>query len=546
MKRKSNTEIPGWASRNGVLLSPHTDTVVTHHNIVGEGSVLAASSQRIQDIVKGKYTVRAVDHAMPNGNREVWVYDPNVNPKDYQLLAQLQHRGRMAGLEIKVINNLRQLPKDRNSILYKPYIRRQDLRFRTSAELHHYGLPPKVTNLLKDKALIHEHLQKKGYAEYTPNFVNCRTKEITKNGLSMVDKIRKMYSVASMQDEYAVGLVIRARDADGGFGSGFVKQLTQPEVIKSSAYPNGKLYPKGAILFFPDGLVELVQEFDSWETALEQVQRFVAENMDMKKSDGVVMSRLIDLTVSPGLMAVVAQGDVYAQFNWNGQYKEPGDTSCTGTTTGNHDNRLVRKYLAQSQRLLFEVVSACLSRERSVESVYAAFNMDLMIVGELERKLHARLQQLGAAGRSYTRDTIGKYNRQYEPRAYDPGKILFAEFNPRDTNWTLAVKAVMQALRTDFTLEEMLQVANGHVVDIVARDKWLLPNGVSTAVARAYFETVYKQLAQSGVGAVVRMPADDSGKMGVIAWNSKGSANEVLEKAHRELPRFAQSMKRKK
>jgi hypothetical protein len=266
----------------------------------------------------------------------------------------------------------------------------------------------------------------------------------------------------------------------------------------------------GQFILKPDGKMDRMETFASEEDALKRLRDHIQGENDTSIDDHVIMSRLIDVEVSPGLCAAIAGGVVHT-FPFNGQFMEVGHTACTGTWTFSSAVGISRadeinvQYLDQTQDLLRGILAKSMVAD---DDLFAMLNIDVMIAGPLERELFARLGDCGA---------VGCYNEGYRPRPYDPGKVIFAEINPRDTNWTIAMKAVLQAKNLPCTADNLHMLATGDEVQVLALDHWHLPEGISIDAARERLLEFHRMLARRDEGFILRMSDNPAG---VIVYTS--------------------------
>lgn len=230
------------------------------------------------------------------------------------------------------------------------------------------------------------------------------------------------------------------------------------------------------------------------------------------------------------LSAVLMEGKVHC-LNWNGQWRAPGETACTGTASYSvvDEVRIAEFYQEQSQYLLAYILHKFLDGRPDLKDVYGMVNMDIMIPGDKEVALWKRAQNDIHLMRFL--DSHGMNNEEYAPSIYNPNRVLIAEINPRDTNWTLALKAVLQATHREFSLTNIVKLASGYETKILARDAWLLPKGVSISEARDKLLEYHTELAKDGEGFILRMPDNPAG---AIVW-THGDPMKIYEKAHTAL-----------
>ena len=177
-------------------------------------------------------------------------------------------------------------------------------------------------------------------------------------------------------------------------------------------------------------------------------------------------------------------------------------------------------YLAQVHHMLRTILDYFF-RGMQMSDLYAMLNLDLMMVGDLERELFERASALRAL---YYLDDFGFSEEEYRPRICDPAVVLFAEVNPRDTNWTIAMKAVLQALRLPCTVENLQMIGAGNEIQVLARDHWKLPPGLSVEDARDLLLDFHRQISENGEGFIMRMPDSPAG---VILYTHNPDSNRL-------------------
>lgn len=493
------------------------EAIVAWHNVVGSQGVLCASTEELEQVVGEHYAARAIDHIpyTANGHIERFVLtnDPDA------LTEQLAYRGQLSALDFEPIKNLGELSKRGiTKALFVPYINLTAQKFPADMTWKTYGLPPEVTGALKDKALLHEWLMANGFEQHTPNYVIGSASQIVKNGLMMLPKIAEMYKDFGVSDMYPLGLMIRGAHSDGNYGMASLRQAVRSETI------DGCNVYKGEIILRRDGST-VVEFFDRWEDALQRAQDHISFNTPENGDYRVVMSRFIDLHMSPGLSAAVIGQEVYP-FNFNGQYTEPGQTACVGTSTFKISHgettasKISKNYLAQSQDILKRIMKHFLADQGYVN---AMMNIDLMLTGMLEQMLWERARS--SVFRRY-KENIGRCNEDYEPRVYATSEALIAEINPRDTNWTLAMKAVLQARNMPCTIENLRVMAHGTGIKVVARDKWNIPDALDWSTARTVLQDYHQRLSENGEGFILRMADRPAG---VIMYTESEDLHRLSE-----------------
>lgn len=473
------------------------DAFVAIHNIAGEGGVLNAANDTLERRANIHYAARAIDH-LPATSLPCYVLTPDAAG----LAAQAEYRGALNGMHYTPIEHLDEvIARGHKNILYLPYIRLKDPQFPAGANWIPYGLPPQATAQLKDKGYMHEWLVNHGLAELVPNFVVCHAGEMETRGAPMIRQVAALLEEFDMRGRYPAGLVIRSALSDGNYGMAVVMEAAGDMIL-----PHGSVR-RGQFVLKPDGKTEQAEVFDTAEEACRRVAEHIGSQNNMSIDDRVVITRLMHLNVSPGLCTVVANDELF-HFPFNGQFMAPGDTACTGTWTFSaavgpeEANRLSTRYLEQSQALLDDLLGRFLA---GYSNVYAMLNIDVMMPGALEAELYARA---AARGPEYL-GVAGRVNEDYQPRIHGDQRALFVEVNPRDTNWTLALKAVLANQGKALTVENLMALANGSS-QVLTRDQWPLPQGINFDLVRERLLAFHHSLPPEE-GFLFRMPDNPSG-----------------------------------
>jgi hypothetical protein len=514
---------------SGILAVPTEgiEAFVANHNIAGSGGVLNAAGDELENYLYTHYAARGIDqipYVSPDAPFEYYIRTPD----EANLQPQADYRRALSGLPYQPVQDLQTLlDRGVKKALYLPYIRLIDDPLPDEIEWVRYGLPPHVTLRLKDKAYMHNWMLNRGFAKYIPNFIACDAVYLPRFGMRMLRKISDMLEIFGMRGRYPLGLMIRGAVSDGNYAMAAIVEAIDDMHIRDMSVK------KGQFMLKPNGKSEHLEIFDTAEAALRRVLQHLRHENNPELDDRVVMSRLLDIDISPGLCTAVVAGELY-DFPFNGQYMKPGDTACTGTTTftvavGQEVARQVSQtHLAQSQSLLRHVLNSFLAAEDKA-NLYAMLNMDVMTLGSLEIELYNRALD-HPQGAEYI-NNIGLCNSNYAPRIYNPNTILFAEVNPRDTNWTIAMKAVLQALRQPCTVENLQALADGSQVQVLARDHWDIPPGMNIAQARDLLLQFHQSLPP-GDGMILRMPDNPAG---VIIYTQSGNierVNQIAQEAY--------------
>jgi hypothetical protein len=339
-----------------------------------------------------------------------------------------------------------------------------------------------------------------------------------------------MYARLGMLGLYPLGLIIRGAFSDGNYSMAAIVEAIADMRVRNQSIR------KGQVMIKPNGNSLNLEVVDNFAQALERVKNHFHHEQEL--GGQVIMTRLLDIDLSPGMSASIADGETHL-FHFNGQYMAPGNTACTGTTTfkaavGDEMIRTTAQYLSQTRELLAGILDRSLPEDERA-GLYAMLNIDVMMVGELEHELYQR-----AISRDDCHDYLnsqGAYDEDYTECIYNPDKILFAEVNPRDTNWTLAMKAVLQVLNQPCTVDNLARLAEGEDMQILARDHWELPQGMSIEEARQLLAEFHDQLRERGEGIIMRMADNPAGVIIYTPSKQLGRLDEISEEAHRFLAR---------
>jgi len=515
--------------RNGQRLAiplEGMDAVVAWHNVAGAGGVLNAAGDSLEQRLESHYAPRGIDH-IPyiSGNIACYVQTPSPE----RLHAHAAYRQQLAHMPFIPIANLQDLRgMGVKNALFLPYIRLFDDPLPEGINWRRYGLPPTMTLYMKDKAFMHNWMMENGFAIHTPNHITCHATYIPYLGAQMIAQIEQMLIDLDMRGHYPLGLMIRGALSDGNYAMAAIVEAQESEVV------SGRWVEKGQWMLKPNGKAADMEIFDNLYDTLARVRDHIQNENNPELDDRVVMSRLLDVEVSPGLSAAVIGGDVYT-FPFNGQYMAAGDTACTGTWTfaaavgESYSARISGSYLEQSQTLLRRILEKFL-RNADTTALYAMLNMDMMVVGALERELWQRAVH-SPEHRYYTSDT-GYYNELFKPHVYNPAVALFAEINPRDTNWTIAMKAVLQVLNLPCTLENLAMLAQGQRVQVLARDHWKLPEGMAVEQARALLLDFHQNVLPTGDGFILRMSNNPAGVITYAHTQDPARVEQITQEAY--------------
>jgi hypothetical protein len=475
------------------------DAIVAEHNVAGAGGVLNAVGEEMERYIERHYAARGVDHLPYIADNTIRQFVLTTDPPTATVEAHIRYRQSLSGISVTPIVDLSELRQHNvQTALHLPYIRLKDRPAPEGITLRRYGLPPAVSAHLKNKADVHAWLMDNGFANQTPNHITCTLNDMPRLGRRMMDQIADTLVGAGMRDTYPLGLMIRSALSDGNYGMGVIVEAGHDMEI------DGHKADGGQFILKPDGKTKNLYISQTLEGVLERLKDHIEEVNDTSINNVVVMTRLIDVDVSPGLCATVTDGKIHP-FPFNGQYMEPGHTACTGTWTFSSSVGISRAgeiaggYQQQTQDLLRDILALAMPNG---EDVYAMLNIDVMVAGPQERELWARI---GDA------DEVGRCNDSYRPRALDPGRVIFSEINPRDTNWTAALKAVLQARKLPCTIPNLKILASGKEMQMLTLDHWHLPDGIDLPTAYNRLLEFHRRLERHDEGFILRLADNPAG-----------------------------------
>ena len=218
----------------------------------------------------------------------------------------------------------------------------------------------------------------------------------------------------------------------------------------------------------------------------------------------VVISRYIDVADSPG-MSVVIMDDRVESLGWNGQLQKPGSKACVGTSTYTPNTvymQSMQQAYEEKTTAFFEALLRSTAQRCGIDfaSLRGVANLDIMIPGELERRLQRARKQ--------------------------PEGNYLAECNPRWTNYTDAIMTVLGVNRKEQTIYNMKEVIQAGICTI---DKHSLPEGLDPQSVRACIAERDAVLQQDGTRIICRMAKNPMGLIfvGDVA-RAQQEVNEML------------------
>lgn len=450
------------------------------HNV---GGVLRASNKKIVDKLEAHYGERC-GH-VPLDAQEIRVL-VDVPTPDIQ--AQMSYLSQLFGKEIKAITvealQGESAPGERPLVV--PYINvpeaQQRLQGIVEAEL--WGIPATMVHILKNKADFYrlaDELDLQGFR--TPDYVVSTIYDLHADARRFLAWVEELYSEAGVASHYSLGLVLRAAESDGNYGSCLL-------------YARG-----GCVLVLPDGDVASIQAYQDWNDALLAAQKSLAVTMDVQKETCIVISRFIDMADSPGMSVVLLEGHAQS-LRWNGQLQGPDSKACVGTSSYIPGNAYLRdlqlRYEDQTASFFVSLLKQTATKcNIDFSTIRGIANIDIILPGTAEIELQQKRKQ--------------------------PPSHYLAECNPRWTNYTDAIMAIIGINRKAPTINNMQAVVREGISTV---DKVPLPARLDPALVREHVWKVDDTLKQEGTRIVCRMTKNP---MGVIFSGDVKKAQQEFE-----------------
>lgn len=458
------------------------------HN-VGRAGVLRASNENMVNFVQTYYGQRCGHLPLNAGVRHAL-----VSTRTEEIQAQMTYLSSLFGkdvtpLTLDDLKRARELAPEQTPLIV-PYINvpelEQPLGEALGATL--WGLPGKMTHLLKNKASFYQLIDRLGLEGFSlPDYTVATIYHVASEVERFLQRVEEIYQEADMAGIYPLGVMLRAAEEDGNYGCCLV-------------YENA-----GNITVVQDGDAEHTQHYTNWQEALAVSQEHLAATMNVQKEARVVISRYLDVADSPGLSVVILENHVES-LGWNGQLQKPGSKACVGTSTytpaNDHARDMQQVYEEQTaiffETLLRETAHLC---GKDFASIVGVANLDMMIPGELERRLQQRRKQ--------------------------PVNNYLAECNPRWTNYTDAILTVLGAMRSEPTIYNMRAAIAAGICTI---DKYPLPAHVDPQHLRASIAERDAVLQREGTRIICRMATNPMGL--IFAGNLALAQQEMLTLLH--------------
>jgi hypothetical protein len=437
------------------------------HNI---GGVLRASNKKIVDKLEAHYGERC-GH-VPFDAQKIRVLIEVSTPA---IQAQMSYLSQLFGKEIKAVTfealQMECAPGERPLVV--PYVNVPEAgqRLQGIVEAELWGIPATMVHVLKNKADFYrlvDELDLPGFR--TPDYVISTIYDLHADARRFLASVEALYSEADVAAYYPLGIVLRAAESDGNYGSCL-------------------LYARGdAVFVVRDGDADNMQAYQDWNDALLAAQKSLAATMDVQKETRIVISRYIDMADSPGMSVVLLDGHVQS-LRWNGQLQGSDSKACVGTSSYIPRNAYLRdlqlRYEDQTASAFVSLLKQTAARcNIDFATIRGLANIDIILPGEAEIALQQKRKQ--------------------------PSAHYLAECNPRWTNYTDAIMAIIGANRKTPTINNMQAVIRAGISTI---DKLPLPAHVDPALVRERVWQVDDTLKQDGTRIVCRMTRNP---MGVI------------------------------
>lgn len=355
--------------------------------------------------------------------------------------------------------------------LVVPYINLPELETRLRNELgaESWGLPGVMTDVLKNKASFYQLVDEFGLQGfYPPDYTVANVFDVAREAERFLQQVEQLYKTAGVAGAYPLGVMLRAAEEDGNYGCCLVYEDAE------------------GIVVVEDGDADHARHYRHWQEALANSQNHLLSTMNVEKETRVVISRYIDFADSPG-MSVVISHDRVESLGWNSQLQKPGSKACIGTSTyvpkSIYTQRMQQEYEGQTTAF-FEALLRSTAQKCGIDfsSILGVANLDIMIPGELEKRLRRARKQ--------------------------PQGNYLAECNPRWTNYTDAIMTVLGANRKQQTIYNMREVIQEGISTI---DKQPLPDGIDPQRVRAYIAERDDVLKRDGTRIICRMAKNPMG-----------------------------------
>jgi hypothetical protein len=442
---------------------------VGFHN-VGEQGVLRASNETMVKKVQHYYGERCGHLPLNARNIRALVDFPSAD-----IRAQMAYLSALFGKDVLPVtfDELKQEEQRAPELvpLVVPYINLPELETRLHNELgaETWGLPGTMTDALKNKASFYQLADEfalQGF--YPPDYSIANIFDVAREAERFLLQVEEIYKTTGVAGTYPLGVMLRAAEEDGNYGCCLVYEDAE------------------GIVVVQDGDADHARYYRHWQEALANSQEHLLTTMNVQKEMRVVISRYIDFADSPGV-SVVIMDDRVESLGWNSQLQKPGSKACVGTSTYIPNTAYMqRMQQAYEERTtaFFEALLRSTAQKCGIDfaSIRGVANLDIMIPGELEKRLQRERKQ--------------------------PEGNYLAECNPRWTNYTDAIMTVLGANRKEQTIYHMQEVIQAGICTI---DKHPLPEGIDSQRVRACLAERDAVLKQDGTRIICRMAKNPMG-----------------------------------
>jgi hypothetical protein len=332
-----------------------------------------------------------------------------------------------------------------------------------------WGLPSSMVHLLKNKAEFYslaDEMEPDGFR--APDYTVTVLDELPSTAWNFLARVEEIYSLAGLTSTYPLGIVLRAAESDGNYGSCL-------------------LYARdNAVLAVRDGDADVIEAYPDWRSALLAAQSSLAATMNVLKENRIVISRFIDMLDSPGLSVVLLDGHSES-LRWNGQLQGLDSKACVGTSTylpaTPHLQTLQQRHEEQTAHFFTALLQRTAQKcNIDFSTIRGLANIDIMLPGAAEVELQRKRKQT-------------------------PANYL-AECNPRWTNYTDAIMVIIGTNRKEPTIGNMQTVIQQGISTI---DKFSLPISLDPSVVRDAIYELDTRLKQNGTRIICRMNKNPMG-----------------------------------
>jgi hypothetical protein len=454
------------------------------HN-VGRG-VLRASNVAMINKIEAHYGERC-GH-IPIDAEQAFLLVETPTPAIGQQVAYLEQ---IFQKELRMTNfaDLADLQREAHQTLVVPYIHvpetDRQIRDLLGEQVEIWGLPASMVDLLKNKASFYtftSEIQLPGFA--LPEYRIASVHDLLPATLALLKEIEELYARADLSAHYPLGVMLRGAESDGNYGSSLLTMQN------------------GQITIIPDGDASHCTTATDWTTALEIARNQLTATMNVEREERIVISRFLDLEDSPGMSLVLQRGEI-ASLGWNGQLQLDGSKACVGTISyipkNDYLNSLQEEGEGETERFFTTFLRQAASKcNIPFNEVRGIANLDIMLPGPLERELQQRLHR--------------------------PQAPYLAECNPRWTNYTDAILAVLNANRRTPTIAAMRDVIREGIFTI---DKHPLPERLDPVLVRAHLLEQDEAMREDGIKIISRMTHNP---MGLILAGDRTRARGELDR----------------